>query len=531
MRPEPTYEARSPRSEVPETTRVPLTSRPVTWSGARVVVIRTMPPGSGLEAVAEAVIDRFRLDHPDANVEDYQRRQFLADDPVERAEIAARADLAVVVSGPGATSVHLSMTYAAALERVGVPTVATVFASLERTAEHVCDLLAAPVRWVSTPVHVDGSDALDQVARRVIDAAERPLIPDEQLEGVRPARVVPRIAVRGTLREIDDHFLREGWGDGLPLVPPTAEAVEEMLAGTSRSPDEVVTASFRPEGLPATVEQVAINAVMAGARAVHLPAILATASMMGHQAFESQTRSVNSFAWAQLISGPYAQDAGMRGGLNALGPGARANAVIGRALHLMIRNLGHAEDGVTTSVTQGNPAGWAFAFTENSAQSPWEPFHVSEGFAPGESTSSLFTMGFAHDGTFYYGDLDAVARSLAALADLPAGALVLITAKRAQQLADAGMSKRDVESYLHERAVVRLGDLRSSGFWPAARSRIELGLPLALPSEYLHLSDDDLVPLYPQGSIKVAVVGADVASLIQVWILALHGTVRIDDWV
>ncbi|QOC25029.1 hypothetical protein IC744_01090 [Microbacterium hominis] len=526
---EPSYAVRSPRSDIPARARTALADRPTDAARLRVVVLRTMPPGSGLEPIAEALEHRLAQAGPSIEATGRLRRQFVMDDPQERAELAAEADAVILVAGPGATSVTLSLQYAVELERSGVPTVTTVFTPLVETARHVCDRAATPLRWVAAPPATE-PDAAAEAADRAIAELTRPLSAEETATGIRPARREPEIAVRGTLRDIDDAFLTRGWSDGLPITPPTRAAVEEMLTGTTRGRDEIVTTRFRPEGLPATVENVAINAVLAGARPAQLPAILAAASMMGDQAFESQTRSVNSFAWAQLISGPYAAAAGLHGGLNALGPGHRANATIGRALHLMIRNLGHAVDGVTTSVTQGTPAGWGFAFTENTAQSPWEPFHVSEGFAPDESTSSLFTMGFAHDGTFYYGDLDDIARSLASLADLPAGALVLLSAKRARALADAGMSKQDVEGHLYRHAVAPLGRLRSSGFWPATRARMELGLPRTLPRDYLVRPDDEEVPVYAPGSIKVAVVGGDVASVAQAWVLALHDTASVDAW-
>lgn len=241
------------------------------------------------------------------------------------------------------------------------------------------------------------------------------------------------------------------------------------------------------------------------------------------------TRSVNSFGFAQIVNGPYARDAGMNGAGGALSPGNRANAVIGRALHLMLRNLGGAREGITVSQAQGNAMSWAPAFCENAADSPWPEMHTRMGYDAGESTVSLFVGAISHLGNFYYDDLPEIGRALASV-DLPNGALVLLSAKRAAQLAAAGQSAEDVARVIEENATTTLGRFRSSGFFPLRQGEIKAGRPGSWPAHYLTDPDETVVPFFPPGAVHVAVVGSDVSSVVQAWLGRMHATARIDDW-
>jgi hypothetical protein len=199
----------------------------------------------------------------------------------------------------------------------------------------------------------------------------------------------------------------------------------------------------------------------------------------------------------------------------------------------MLRTLGGARLGINTTPAQGSAVSWAFAFAENEAGSPWQPFHVDLGYKATDSVVSILLGGWAHNGNYYYGTLDDVASTLQDFEIPQTGALVMFTEKRAQHLADEGYTKNAVVGYLHERATIRLGKFRSSGFFPMMRNDI-LGLgPSTAPSwpaDYLTRPDDDVVPAYPPGGIHVAVVGGDVSSTIQAWKLQLHRSVSVDDW-
>jgi hypothetical protein len=461
------------------------------------------------------------------------RKNFMVTDLAEIDQLAADFDVAVAVAGPAGTMVHLAVVMAAELELRGVPCPVVHFETLQAAARHSVSTSGAAVRiWpIGNPPRTD--EATAAAARAVIADLTNPTRSDEQLTGWRHPVPRTRIAVSGSLAEINDMFLANGWTDGLPIVPPTQADVAAMLRGTSRTHDTVVTETFRPEGRRITVEMVAINAVMAGARPDYLPVILATASVFGDIQFESMTRSVNSFAFAQLVSGPISREIGMVGGLNALGPGHRANATIGRTLNLMLRTLGGAQLGINATPAQGSAVSWAFAFAENETGSPWQPFHLDLGYEADDSVVSILLGGWAHNGNYYYGGLDDVASTLQDFEIPQTGALVMLSEKRARLLAAEGYTKQGVVEYLHAQATIRLGTFRASGFFPMMRNDI-LGLGPSTaptwPADYLTRPDDDLVPAYPPGGIRVAVVGSDVSSTMQAWKLQLHRSVSVDDW-
>jgi hypothetical protein len=527
------YEALDPCSDEPTIERVALAARPSGLAGLRICVVQTMPPGSGLEAIVEAFLENISRRYPTATATHFMRANFMMTDISEIDYVAANFDAAVLVSGPAATMVHLAVVFASELERRGVQAPLIHFEALAATAHHSITTVGAPVRaWpIGNPPRVD--QATSDAINAVIDDLTRPPEPDELLTGPRAPSPRPRVAVRGTLAEVLDHFHAEGWTDGLPIVPPTEDNLAEMLKGTTHAPDEVVTESFRPEGRRVTVEMIAINAVMAGAKAEYLPVILASASVFGDIQFESMTRSVNSFAFAQLVSGPIAAEIGMTGALNALGPGNRANATIGRVLNLLFRTVGSARIGVNTTPTQGSAVAYALAFAENEAASPWDPFHVSLGYGAKESTVSILLGGWAHNGNFYYGTLDDVVTTLTSFEMPQTGAFVLMSEKRAHLLAEAGETKESIQSYLHQHSTMQLKDFRASGFFPMCRQQIEGKGPTTAkvwPADYLTRPDDDIVPAYPPDSIKVVVVGSDVSSTMQAWKLQLHRSVSVDAW-
>jgi hypothetical protein len=527
------YEALDPRSDAPTIERIALAARPSTLDGSRICIVQTMPPGSGLEAIVEGFLAHISRRYPTATATHYMRANFMMTDISEIDFVAENFDAAVLVSGPAATMVHLAVVFASELERRGVPAPLIHFETLAATAHHSVTTVGAPVRvWpIGNPPRTD--HATSDAINAVIEDLTRPTTPDEVLTAVLVPHPRPRVAMRGTLAEVLDHFHAEGWTDGLPIVPPTEANVAAMLRGTSHAPEEVVTESFRPEGRRVTVEMIAINAVMAGAKPEYLPVILASASVFGDIQFESMTRSVNSFAFAQLVSGPIATEIGMTGALNALGPGNRANATIGRVLNLMFRTVGGARIGVNTTPTQGSAVAYALAFAENEAASPWEPFHVSLGYSADESAVSILLGGWAHNGNFYYGTLDDVVTTLNSFEMPQTGAFVLVSEKRAHLLAEAGETKESIQSYLHQHSTMRLKDFRASGFYPMCRQQIEGSGPSTArvwPKDYLTRPDDDTVLAYPPDSIKVVVVGSDVSSTMQAWKLQLHRTVSIDSW-
>ena len=182
-----------------------------------------------------------------------------------------------------------------------------------------------------------------------------------------------------------------GWSDGLPVVAPTPARVLRMLEGTTRAADEVV-AVVPPDLVECTVEKVAINAVLAGCKPEYLPVVLAAVEAACTDTFNMHGLLATTMPVGpvMIVNGPIRARIGMNAGINAMGQGNRANATIGRALQLVVRNVGGGRPGGVDRATQGNPGKISFCFPEDEEGSPWEPLHVSRGFAPDASTVTLF---------------------------------------------------------------------------------------------------------------------------------------------
>ena len=187
-------------------------------------------------------------------------------------------------------------------------------------------------------------------------------------------------------------FLAErGLTDGLPVVPPTEARVLAMLEGTGRAATDIV-AEVPPNLTPATVEKVAINAVMAGCRPEYLPIVLAAVEAACTDAFNLHgVLATTYFAGPVIIvNGPIRHEVGVNCGRNALGQGTRANATIGRALQLLVRNLGGGRPGEVDMATLGQPGKFTCCFGEHEEASGWDPFHVERGFTAAQNTVTLF---------------------------------------------------------------------------------------------------------------------------------------------
>ena len=182
-----------------------------------------------------------------------------------------------------------------------------------------------------------------------------------------------------------------GWTDGLPVVPPTPERILRMLSGTSRDPSEVV-GSIPPDLAECTVEKVAVNAVMAGCRPEYMPVLLAAleAALEPNFTLHGLTCSTCFSSPVIIVNGPIAKRIGMNWGLNALGQGNRANATIGRALNLIVRNVGGGRPGEIDRSTLGAPSKYTFCFAEDETDPEWEPLSVSRGVPDGRSAVTLF---------------------------------------------------------------------------------------------------------------------------------------------
>ena len=245
------------------------------------------------------------------------------------------------------------------------------------------------------------------IAAGVIDALVTALTRPLTNEEVNPKPIVQEIT-RGTVKvsaetytdaynRFNRMFYEKRWSDGLSIVPPTSEAVKWMLKGTTRSPKEILGKVAIKNGT-ATIEKIAINSVMAGARPEYLPVIIAAMEAMLDKDFDLThlQASTGSVTPVIIVNGPIANELNINSGIGYLGHGWTANTTIGRAVRLCMINLGHVWPQVNDMGLTGREAVFGnYTFAENEEDSPWEPYHVERGFKPEESTVTVSSMMWA----------------------------------------------------------------------------------------------------------------------------------------
>jgi len=258
-------------------------------------------------------------------------------------------------------------------------------------------------------------------------------------------------------------FDSRGWGDGLPLVAPTPERVEAMLASATDDPNEVL-ATLLPRAGIVTRRVVAINAVLAGCTPAVFPVVLSAIRALAQP--EMNLRGVNATthlaAPMVIVHGEIAETAGFNGGVGAFGPGNRANATVGRAVRLVLLHVAGARPGFGDAATHGQPAKYTFCAAENLAESPWEGYAVSRGVdAPsavtvhcGEGPHNVHDMEADGDPQLI---LDKIASAMTSLgmnnAPISQGEFfVILGPEHAYSLATGGFTRDDVSGYLYDRA-------------------------------------------------------------------------------
>jgi hypothetical protein len=265
---------------------------------------------------------------------------------------------------------------------------------------------------------------------------------------------------------MQDYFEAQGWTDGLPIVPPTPELVAPMVEGSGLCADAGV-AAIAPSMVMATVEKIAINAVMAGCRPEYMPVIIAALRALAQPAFNLAGVQATTHPVAPLIfvNGPVRHRIGLNCGSNVFGQGFRANATVGRAVRLVLMNIGQAVPGKTDMATQGTPCKFTFCGGENEEESPWEPFHVECGMAPDESMVMVHAAESPHNVQDHASS--SAGELLLMISDvmmsvgsnnLSSGGEILLALgpEHARLLARDGLSKEDVRAELHRRMRLKL---------------------------------------------------------------------------
>ena len=272
------------------------------------------------------------------------------------------------------------------------------------------------------------------------------------------------VEVPEDFHEFNTWAIQERWSDGLPLIPPTCDLVDQMIAA-SQWPSDQVVAQIPPRLVGATVELIAANAVMAGCLPSAMPILIAAVQAMADPSVNLYgiQATTHPVALMLLVTGPLAQTAGIHGGVGLFGPGFPANASIGRAIRLIQQNIGGAWPGETDRSTQGTPAKFHFCFGENQDDSPWEPFRVRMGFDERESTVTIFGAEGPHNLNDHIsvepkGILFTFAQTMATVgtnnAYCPGEAVLVMGPEHAVIMNDAGLGPRDVQRYLAERVTI-----------------------------------------------------------------------------
>jgi hypothetical protein len=321
----------------------------------------------------------------------------------------------------------------------------------------------------------------EDVARLVCDADTAS--PDAAAAIVKRSPSAERAAlltVPDDLAAINALFRERRWGDGLPVVPPTVERIEQMLRHTRRAPGEFI-ARIAPGFGAATVERIAINAVLAGCDPDYLPVLIAATEAVAAREFNLQglQTTTDPVAVWLIVNGPIAQRLGINSGANCLGQGTWANATLGRALRLILQNVGGALPGEMDRATQGQPGKFTFCCAENEARNPWTPLHVERGFAPERSTVTVVGAEGTMNMHSYARHADDILRVIAdTMAHGPSNEYVhggepwiVLSPEHADILHQFGHTKDDVKRRLWEQSKMAAGRMAPEDMGRAQASR------------------------------------------------------------
>jgi hypothetical protein len=269
--------------------------------------------------------------------------------------------------------------------------------------------------------------------------------------------------VEALIERAYEHAYEQGWTDGLPILPATPERVRRFVAASGRAPEDLVGV-IPPRKGRATVEAIAVNAAMAGCRPEYMPVVIAAIEGMTDPSYPLEFMQVttNPMTPFLLVNGPVRRRLDINCGTGCLGPGWRANATIGRAIRLVLNNIGGALPGVYSKVSFGSPLRYSYICGENEEESPWEPFHVERGFRREDSTVTVFkASNFCNisggEGVGPEEILRQIATNMPPMYGGGDGALVLLGVNHARALAEAGLTKRDIQRRLWEMARLPVG--------------------------------------------------------------------------
>jgi len=270
-----------------------------------------------------------------------------------------------------------------------------------------------------------------------------------------------RVTLDDDAEAISDYFHEKGWTDGFPVIPPTEARVNRMLAGTARPASDSL-GLMPPANKPLTIEKIAINAVMAGCRPEYMPVLIAALQAMMVPAWEldSLQSTTNPLTPMLIVNGPIRARINLNCGIGVMGPGWQANSTIGRAIRLVMLNVGDARPGAVDKCTQGFVGKFSLCVGENEEESPWPPLHVREGFAAGDSVVTVIGVNAStniHDSSDRADDViktlvgSLVSPGTANVADPDSTPVIALNPLHAQLLHSLGFTAESLQAHIHER--------------------------------------------------------------------------------
>lgn len=376
---------------------------------------------------------------------------------------------AVIVANGDAGSCTLYLTYNTTfVELSGKPVVMTVNNEFINIAKSAAALRGVPgLRYVEINIpdlsneHNLEAFIKELIPQRVsavlddiVTALTGRLTPGEKSPDIEVEKL-PRIVCKGNLEEINEFFYKRGWAYGMPVMPPTEEAVKEMLKGTDLPPDYVV-AKIPPMLGKATVEKIAVNGVMAGCLPTYMPVLIAAVKAMvdPRMWLEAYTCSVASWAPLLIINGPIRHDLNVNSGVGLLSPYYKANAAIAHAMGLIIMNIAGIRPGIEDMGIFGHEGRFGICIAENEEESPWEPLHQFYGLNKGDSAVTVFwpnTRSLGMFGKDAGGILKGICDSIQVFGFDP-GCAIIVCPETAKLLYSNGYSRKGFTSYIVEYA-------------------------------------------------------------------------------
>lgn len=318
-------------------------------------------------------------------------------------------------------------------------------------------VVATKVPCEST-VKEDIEAGIDAAMNDIVTALTKPLTEQEKNPKSNKNENPARLIFKGSLQDVNQFFYRRGWTDGLPIIPPTEAAVAEMLTGTDL-PSDTLLGKLQSRNGKATIEKIAVNAVMAGCLPTYLPVVIAATinlleSEQGFNGFTTYGFSTGSWSPFWVINGPVRNQINVNNSSGAFSPGNIANATIGRAMGLIIKNIGGVRKGVEDMGVMGNPMKYTMVIAENEEESPWKPLHVELGYKKEDST---ITLSFPHQYIQHYPpgtDPKNVLRSI--MENMPRSMRynIVMNPAYARNFAREGWDKQKIKQYIAENKLV-----------------------------------------------------------------------------